>query len=298
MWLRRPESYVFVCPRYASGTTSKVIITRIEGNKTTRIELAKADWKDFEIEPFDRIVVPKLQEIDKSGVAWIEGEVLHPGAYPIIPNNTSVNQLIELAGGLSSNSLPSASYLIRSGEIENEIPNKFNANLMSRTSDQYIQGLEYLNQETNLSRNQVFIDLTNPEELENIILANGDRLYIPKDERTVFVFGQVNQPGYFPYTPSNNAFDYIDRAGGYALTADKDRVYIIKAGNSAWYRPNDTDLESGDRVFVDKYPTEDLNALRSYEVQKQQIKNTRIQLIMTGLTTITSVITAYVAITR
>jgi len=190
--------------------------------------------------------------------------------------------------------------LVRNNNPKNGIPNDFNSDLLKRTSDQVLQGLEYLDAESRVSQNKVFIDLKDQNQLQNLKLYDGDRLYIPRDPQTIFVFGQVNNPGYFPFSGENNftVSDYISRAGGFALAADKERVFVIKAGNSTWFDPLDTKIESGDKIFVDRQPIEELNALRTYEIQKAQLKNQRVQLIMTAITTITGIITTYVAITK
>lgn len=281
-----------------NADSSKALVFRRTSLGLQKLEINSSNWDTFYIQSGDRILIPELPDFIQPATAWVTGEVTYPGNFPIVSGQTTAKELLEMAGGLSSFALAKAAYMTRSGGPENQAPNKFNANLMARTSDQYSQGIEYLKQETSLTQNRVNIDLNNPNELENLILFDGDRVFIPRDEKTVFVFGQVNNPGYFPYSASQPLLvnEYISKAGGFALSANKERVFIIKAGSSTWFKPSETTIESGDRIFVDRNPVEDLNALRSYEIQKEQLKNTRIQLIMTGLTTITSIITTLVAI--
>jgi protein involved in polysaccharide export with SLBB domain len=279
--------------------TTKLLVFRHENGETKRIEVIRNEWEDFELLPNDRVIVPTNRTSNSSAAAWVYGEVGNPGSYPIRNGETSALELLEFSGKLTNNALPSAAYLNRGGSLENEIPNKFNTDVLKRTSNQLEQGFQYLDLETRLSQDKVFVDLTDEEQLSKVKIYNGDRLYVPRNEKTIFVFGQVNNPGYYPYTdPSQNARGYIDRAGGFALSANSDRIFIIKAGSGTWYKPSETGLESGDRIFVDRIPYDELNAQRSFEVQKEQIKNTRIQLIMTAITTITGIITTYVAITR
>lgn len=280
--------------------TTKLQIYRQEGTNIEVIEVAKEQWDTFSVKPNDRIIATYQNERNYPATAWILGEIKIPGKFPIINGETTVNDLIELSGGTTDKALPSSAYLQRGTGLDNEIPNKFNAELMLRTSDQLLEGLEYFEKETKLSQNRVNLDLNDPEQLQNLTLFNGDRLYIPRDEQTIFIFGQVNNPGYFPFTSSAllGVEDYITKAGGYALAADMDRVFILKAGNGAWYRPEDTTLESGDRIFVDKLPTDNLASMRNYEFQKSQLKNQRVQLWLAGISAVTSIITAYVAITR
>lgn len=295
-----PETLLSISSGFeGDADQSKVFVYRRSGSTVDKITVDSAEWSNFLLEPNDRVVAPYNNEISLTSSAWVNGEVALPGNYPILNGTTTVYELLELSGGFTKVALPSAAYLVRANGLKNEIPNKFNSQLMMRTSDQTVQGLQYLDSETNLSRNRVSINLMDEDELKNLPLFAGDQLYIPRDEQTVFVFGQVNNPGYFPFSPSKKSInDYIMRAGGYALSADKKRIFVIKAGSGTWFKPNDTNLESGDKIFIDRLPVEDLNALRSYEIQKAQLKNQRTQLIMTGITTITGIITTYVAIRR
>lgn len=294
-----PESLLKISGGFEEDAdSSKVFVFRKNDTNTERIDVLKENWDSFKLEPNDRLIVPKLQQKNENSSVSVKGEVMIQGIFPIISGSTTAAELMELTGGLTKNALPQAAYLIRGAGLENEIPDKFNTELMKRTSDQLIQGLEYLSLETNLSQNRVYLNLEDKTELNSLTLFDGDRLYIPRNEHTIFVFGQVNKPGYFPIQEPTGftAFNFIDKAGGFALSADRDRVFIIKAGSLAWFRPDETNLESGDKIFVDKKPLEELNALRTFEIQKKQVRNTRIQLIMTGITTITGIITTYVAI--
>jgi len=129
-------------------------------------------------------------------------------------------------------------------------------------------------------------------------LFDGDRLHIPKNEGTIFVFGQVNNPGYYNFDASMDYDDYIEKAGDFALSADEERIFVIKSGTNSWFRPDNARIEPGDLVFVDRVPFDELQAARNYDLQKRSQRNSNIQLIMTGLTTITSIITAYIAVSR
>ncbi|MEQ9091551.1 MAG: SLBB domain-containing protein [Balneola sp.] len=278
--------------------TSKLFVYRRSVSGIEQIVVEPNQWDTFQLLPNDRVVAPFGDEFDASASAWVYGEVNIPGNFPVESGSTTALELLQTAGGLSQEALPAAAYLVRSGGQKNEIPNQFNADLMKRTSDQYLQGLEYLDAETRLSKNKVYIDLSDNSQLQSLKIFDGDRLYIPRDDQTIFVFGQVNNPGYFGYTGTKTVNEYITQAGGFALSADKDRVFILKAGNATWFKVGETDLNSGDKIFIDRQPVEELNAKRAYDIQKQQLRNQRTQLIMTAITTITGIITTYVAVRR
>jgi len=281
----------------SEADASQALIYRMQDGRVNKIEILSSQWSDFDLQPNDRVVIPKDPENRISASAQIEGEVIQPGIFPIKQGETTAYDLIQFSEGVTEEALTSAAYLERAGNIENEAPNKLNPTIIGRTSDQIQQEMEYLELESQISRDKVFIDLADTEQLKSVELFDGDRIFVPRDENTIFIFGQVNNPGYYPAGSStSNAYDYIDRAGGFSLAANRERIFIIKAGSNTWYRPEETNLQSGDRIFVDRIPYDELNAQRTYETQRDQLKNSRIQLIMTGITTITGIITTYVAI--
>ncbi len=276
-----------------ADTTKFKIYRRNETEIDTRtINSDEQELADIELQANDKVVVPIDRDLHRSQKARAGGELEMPGSFPIIDGETTVNDLIQMAGGLTESALKNGAFLLRSetgGDRTLKEPQPIHEQLM-RTSDQYMQGFEYLELEAAVARNQVHIDLTDDEMLENIHLYSGDELVVPKDENTVFMMGQVNDPGYYSYD-SQSVDSFISEAGGYALAAEESRVFIIKAGSRSWYTPEETDVESGDIIFVDRVPYDDLQALRSY-------RQGNIQLILTGISTVTSVITAYLAIFR
>lgn len=276
---------------------SKAFVYRHQNRVINKLEIASTEWEDFALEPNDRVVIPEDQNKRISASARIHGEVFMPGMYPIQQGKSTAYDLLQYSEGLTGQALSAAAYLQRAEHIENEAPDKLNPTIIGRTSDQIQQGKEYLELESQISRGKVYINLNDTTQLKSVKLFDGDRIFVPRDEHTIFVFGQVNNPGYYPAEGgASDTYDYINQAGGFALAANKERIFIIKAGNNTWYRPEETELSTGDRIFVDRIPYDELNAQRTYQTQRDQVKNSRIQLILTGITTITGIITTYVAI--
>ncbi|MEL0010633.1 MAG: hypothetical protein VW868_03630, partial [Bacteroidota bacterium] len=84
----------------------------------------------------------------------------------------------------------------------------------------------------------------------------------------------------------------------FTIAADRDRVFIIKAGSRSWYKPSETTIQSGDIIFVDRIPLQDARSGLEYQLRIEDVKNQRIQIIMSGIGALTSVVTAYVAVRR
>ena len=67
----------------------------------------------------------------------------------------------------------------------------------------------------------------------DINLENGDTLFIPENPRSLQTLGAVFNQTAFVFDPAKALPDYIEMAGGYTESADKDRVFVLKVNGSA-----------------------------------------------------------------
>ena len=312
----------------AGGTTfdaadDLVKVLRIQNQRVQELRLSGPDEiASFSLAPNDRVIVPFDRDKRTSQAVEVYGEALLTGRFPIREGVTTLHDLLDMAGGFTDRALVRSAYLIRSRpgmteygkedelsltEIEPHVllPNSrfgfrpsFDHIKLRRTSDQYLQGFDYLFMEHRVSRERVPIDLLNEDQMRQVLLFDGDRLHIPRDDGTIFVFGQVNNPGYYTFREGMGVSDYIQNAGNFALAAMDERVFIIKSGTYSWYRADQATLESGDLVFVDRIPYEELQTAREYELRQRELRNNTVQIIFAGIATVASVVTAYVAVTR
>lgn len=75
----------------------------------------KSKDKDFEIKPFDHIIVRWVPEFELQQNVIITGEVTYPGAYSLINDNETISNLIDRAGGLTREAFAAGSKLFRAG---------------------------------------------------------------------------------------------------------------------------------------------------------------------------------------
>ncbi len=178
---------------------------------TTRLNLEEAS-KDatFELEPYDIIVVRGLPEFRMQQLVQIEGEVKYPGPYALVHPNERLSDLIQRAGGFTAEAFPSGASLYR-----------------SKDSIGYIV----------ISLDQV---MQNTASRSNIILSEGDYLFIPKQKDLVRIAGATNVHDLYPekVVSGNNAISvafegnrsakyYIDRfAAGVSKNGDLDKVTV------------------------------------------------------------------------
>jgi len=65
---------------------------------------------------------------------------------------------------------------------------------------------------------------------QDVILKDGDRLLVPKISQEVTILGEVRRPTSYLFDPDFSQSDYIEQSGGFKDRADKNDVYIVKAG--------------------------------------------------------------------
>ena len=293
------EKLVAIAGGYLPEADSATVIRiREDGISVTKEELLVSNIQT--VQPGDKFIIPFVESSANKGTVQLFGEISIPGSYPITIGETTLSQILDMADGFTENALKNGAYLVRETKIENGVPQLNNSNLsmLSKSSDQFVEGMDYLELEETLSPNRMPLNLLNSTVAESVTLFDGDRIYIPEDQHTVTLLGQINNPGYYPFDPQMSARDYISKSGGITIAAAPERIFVIKAGSKTWYAPENTELQSGDIVFVDRVPFEDVSTGRNHELQLQQLKNNRVQLIISGVATIASIITAYAAIAR
>lgn len=299
----RPDDTVAGLLRLSGGLVehadkNDIRIYRRNGSGQTVIQ-ASTD-STTPLQPNDRVVIGSLQDLLGQNVsAWISGEVNTPGNYPIVEGITSVFDLIGMADGTTDEALLAGAYLERTtASIPSQGLRDNDQLWLRRSSDQLSEGFQYLAEEQFFSGRFIFIDLRNEQRTKELILVDGDRLFVPRDKNSVFVFGQVNLTGYYAHQPGMGADAYIRIAGGKALAADPQRVFIIKAGSRTWHEVGAVPIEPGDMVFVDRIPYETVQTKRQFELTRAQQRNNTIALVLSAVATISSIITTAILISR
>ena len=96
------------------------------------------------------------------------------------------------------------------------------------TPQAYANGIRFFRTQADAGR--VGLDLPhvlkNRHHKDNILLANGDSLFIPSYVPTVRVEGAVNSPGSVTYVQGAGLDYYLSAAGGVSFKGDNGRVYV------------------------------------------------------------------------
>ncbi len=182
----------------------------------------------FCLEPFDVIAVRKSPGYQEQRMVTLDGEVVFSGEYALLQKNERVSDLVKRAGGITTDAYIRGSRLIRRMNEEEKAlledvlrMARMNAGADSLSVEKVQESETYT----------VGIDLekalNNPGSDYDVVLREGDRLFVPEYVSTVKIMGEVMRPNTVLYSKKMKYRDYINQAGGYASRAKKSRTYIV-----------------------------------------------------------------------
>ena len=226
----------------AAATTKVDITRRIKDPKSTSFSsvlgktysfdikdgLVVGGEGDFHLEPFDEVYVRKSPAYRKQQNVVVAGEVLFGGNYALVKKNERLSDLISKAGGITPDAYVKGARLIRK-MTEEEQRRQADAVRMARMgegkdsisveklniSDTYTVGI-------NLEK-----AISNPGSDFDMVLREGDVLFIPEYINTVKISGAVMYPNTVLYKRGESLRYYINQAGGYGNLAKKKKAYVV-----------------------------------------------------------------------
>jgi len=168
---------------------------------------------DLRLEPWDNVFVREIPNWELQRNVRIEGEVLFPGVYTLRTPLDKLSDVIARAGGLKETAYPGGFSLVRKKDGIGRIA---------------------LDLEEALRR---------PDSNDDLILFDGDSLYVPEEPKTVTVAGAVGYPTSLLYESGKSIGDYVSMAGGTTEEADAGHTRIIYSTGAAarvkrfWFDP-------------------------------------------------------------
>lgn len=214
-----------------------------------------------QLEPGASIIVGRItSDVVKSGVVLVQGLVQKPGTYPIKANKTLLSEVIEQAGGFTDEAYLPLAYILRpSREFINtshpswSIAESFKyTDLVMEDTARFFMAVNYKKPVVSCDFERLFMHKSSEADIQ---MQDGDIIVVPSNPKSVYVFGQVNQPGYVPYESGRTMNWYIQKAGGYAINAEKSRARIIDGKTKVWKKGDkDVAVKAGDEIYVPQPP--------------------------------------------
>ena len=272
--------------RFEMNGSQKAPGDRLEINLTAALN---GDSKtDVPLRDGDILTIRQLPRWTDIGASMtVRGEVLHAGTYGIEPGER-LSSVLARSGGFGPEAYAYGAVLMRREVRELEF--KSHIELVQRVkaeqvtlkalpdadanADQKNAKLTAIGQtEATLAQLQASAPIgrivmhISPDmkswqnTTADVVVRDGDVLFVPKKSGYVMVNGQVFNPTAVSYRPGHSAKWYLSQAGGVTQIADKNAVFVIRAdgsviaaknNNSGWWGgdPMSANLRAGDMIVV------------------------------------------------
>ncbi|MDE6008033.1 MAG: SLBB domain-containing protein [Muribaculaceae bacterium] len=220
--------------------------------------LAASNASSFLLKPYDVVYVRKSPNYVPQEQVSLEGEVLFGGSYVLTKRNERISDVVRRAGGLLESAYIKGAHMTRK-LTEDEIASRDEAFRLAQSNNNAEKGDSISMTKMNFSDTyNVGIDLTlalaNPGSSYDIVLKPGDKIYIPEEQSTVKIAGDVMFPNTVVYVPGKKLSYYIDQAGGYGQRAKKGKAFVVYMNGSVAKAKKSTVIEPGCQIIVPSKP--------------------------------------------
>lgn len=187
----------------------------------------------FTLEPFDEVYVRFSPGYQEQQVVRINGEITFSGDYVLAEKNSRLSNIIQKAGGVTPDAYVKGASLKRklTEDEMRRLETLMDLSTNKQSRDSVALSLD------NIKDYSVGIDLekalANPGSSHDVVLRDGDILYIPQLQSTVKINGAVTYPNSVTYTKGMSVGDCLSQAGGYNDIARKYPIVIYMNGKVA-----------------------------------------------------------------
>ena len=182
----------------------------------------------FVLQPYDEVYVRRSPGYQAQQNVVVEGEILFGGSYAMTSREERLSDLINKAGGTTNYAYLRGAKLTRvategekkrMGDVIRLMSRQLGEAMMDslgvRVEDQFTVGIDLEKA------------IANPGSASDLVLREGDVVFIPKNSNTVTINGAVMVPNTVSYMAGKNIDYYLNQAGGYSDNAKKSKKFIV-----------------------------------------------------------------------
>ena len=186
--------------------------------------------RNFVLEPYDVVHVRRSPAFHTARNITITGEVNYEGNFTLANKNMRLSDALAMAGGVTENAYLRGARLVRQLSEEERV--RMRATLDAVRNILTDRGDSISWKKMDLENNYpigIRLDeaLANPGSDADIILREGDRIYVPEYNATVKISGDVMFPNTVFYEGGKKYTYYVDQAGGFGNRAKKSKTFIV-----------------------------------------------------------------------
>ena len=211
---------------------------------------------EFTLEPYDIVSVRRSPASHRQSFVSVDGEVAFPGQYVLLTVGERLSDVVKRAGGVTNHAYLRGATLTRQMNEEERRVQQATLRLARNADEQegQIDLADVAMSDTYSVGIELDKALARPESEFDVILREGDRLFIPEMLSTVRISGNVVYPNTVMYVPGKPLSYYIEAAGGYGFRAARSKTTIVYMNGTSKRAGLGTKIEPGCEIIVREKP--------------------------------------------
>ena len=239
--------------------------------------------RQFVLEPYDHVTIYNSPVFNQARLVTVNGEVNWEGTVAMEQRETHLSDVIEMAGGFTEQAYLKGATLMRRMSEEERVRMRATMEAVRDILTEKGDSVSY--RKLDLDNNYpVYIDLEQavkkPGCEADILMREGDRLFVPEYNPIVRVSGDVMFPNTLFYESGKDYKYYVNEAGGFGHRAKKSKTFIVYQNGKASLVKKGAKPEPGCEIVVVS------------KKRKQPWRVGEVVGALTGLTSLSSMIVA------
>ena len=214
---------------------------------------------NIELQTGDLILIRSVPQFQQHQLVLVTGEVRYEGSYSIERGQTTLRELIDRAGGFTTQASLEEAVVIRKPP-DNEKDPEFERLQKIPAADMQEDEYQYFKARSREKIGMMVVDFKqlflHDDATQDIIMQEGDVVEIPREKNYIRIIGRAENPGNVIFHRDWSYMDYINKVGGFGWRADED-VLVVKARTGELVDAadeEDYELEPGDTIWVREVP--------------------------------------------
>ncbi len=209
--------------------------------------------RSFTLEPYDVVHVYRSPAFHTARNIRVTGEVNYEGNFTLPNKNMRLSDAMEMAGGITDEAYLRGARLVRVLNDEERVRRQATLEAIRDIMTDVRDSIAWRKMEL---ENTYIVGIDLAEALKHpggdadIILREGDRIYVPEYDPIVKVSGDVMFPNTVFYENGKKYKHYVKQAGGFGQTAKKSKSFIVYQNGTVGLVKDGAKPEPGCEIVV------------------------------------------------
>lgn len=209
--------------------------------------------RGFVLEPYDIVHVRRSPAFSTPRNITVTGEVNYEGNFTLENKNMRLTDALNMAGGITDAAYLRGARLLRTMNDEERVRYQASLNAIRNVLSERGDSIAWNNLQ-NSTTYSIGIELdkavANPGGDYDLILREGDQIFVPEYNGTVKISGDVMFPNTVSYVAGKGYKKYVEQAGGFGNRAKKSKTFIVYQNGTIGLASKGAKPEPGCEIIV------------------------------------------------